>query len=95
MKNRIELEFHRADTRLAGNPYGKEVFIAQVREKIDYTMLNTIVFPENIEKVASSFVQGFFEEIIKNVGYEKFDNVIQIEARNEVLVENIRKDLIF
>lgn len=95
MKNRIILEFHKSDTRLAGNPYGKEVFMAQVKNKIDYSQVNIIVFPNNIEKVASSFVQGFFEEIIRNIGYEKFDEVIKIEAKDRLLEENIKKDLIF
>ncbi len=93
MENRIELIFEKADTRLAGNPYGKSEYEKQVKSKIDFNRKNVIVFPKQIERVASSFVQGFFAEIIEKVGYAGFDELIKIEAADNELAENIRNDL--
>lgn len=93
MNNEIRLVFDKATTRLAGNPYGRNVFDEQARDKIDYSTMNTIVFPNTIEKVASSFTQGFFSAIIEKIGYSNFDNVISIKACTEALENTIHKDL--
>lgn len=93
MNNDIVLQFDKATTRLAGNPYGRNIYTDQVESKINYDTLNVIVFPDNIEKVASSFVQGFFAKIVEKVGYAEFDNVISIKAKTEELADNIRNDL--
>jgi len=89
----ILLKFDKATTRLAGNPYGRKEFELQVKDKINYDAMNIIVFPEQIEKIASSFVQGFFAEIIEKVGYAKFDNIIKIEAKDINLAKTIHNDL--
>lgn len=91
--NVIELQFDKCTTRLAGNPYGKTVFKQQVEEKIKYDCQNIITFPDAIEKVASSFVQGFFAEVIERVGYSGFDDVVIIKAGNRELEKNIHEDL--
>ena len=68
MNNHIKLVFNKTVTRLAGNEYGRLVYNEQVKDKIDYSKTVTIEFPEQIVSIASSFVQGFFAEIIMNVG---------------------------
>lgn len=93
-KNIIELKFDKSTTRLAGNPYGLSVYNEQVKEKIDFNKLNIIIFPDNIEKAASSFVQGFFAEIVKEIGYSKINEKVEIKTVHEKLRENIYKDLI-
>lgn len=94
MENRIILKFGKAETRLAGNPFGKATYISQAKDKIDYNAINVVVFPNNIEKIASSFSQGFFSEIIKRVGYAEFKNVIKIEAKSQELENIVYKDLL-
>jgi len=90
---KIELKFEKAMTRLAGNPYGKRVFDEQVADKINYNAVNIIYIPNNIERIASSFVQGFFTKIIKEVGYEGVKDKIIIDTIHEDLKVNIFKDL--
>lgn len=92
---RIELRFAKADTRIAGNPFGKAVFCEQVKEKINYNDINVIIFPETVEKVASSFVQGFFSEVIAEIGYKRFSEVIRIKARTEDLERQMIEDLLY
>ena len=90
---RINLEFDKATTRLAGNPYGKTEFEKQAKDLIDYNDINVIIFPKQIEKIASSFTQGFFSTIVEKVGYAGFDNVIEIEAKDKKLADTIHSDL--
>lgn len=95
MTNRIELKFDKATTKLAGNPYGRSVFDDQLRDKIDYSKKNIIIFPNNIERVASSFTQGMFSEIIKEIGYDKLNQIIKIEAGSGELEKRIYEDLVY
>lgn len=93
--NKIELRFDKATTRLAGNPYGRKIYMEQVKGRIKYNEKNCIIFPNQIEKIASSFTQGLFSEIIKKIGYVGIDQKIQIKARNEELEKTIYEDLLY
>lgn len=95
MDNIIKLNFDKSMTRLAGNPFGQSVYNEQIENKIDFTKLNIIVFPDTIEKVASSFTQGLFTKVIKEVGFEKVDNVVRIKAKTPELEETIYEDLFY
>lgn len=91
MSNHIKLEFSKSVTRLAGNEYGRSVYNSQVRNAIDFSQTVTIEFPEHIVSVASSFVQGFFEEIIMKVGILGIgDKVIVIAPGMDVEKKIIR-----
>ncbi len=90
MDNRFELEFDKSMTCIAGFEYGREIFEKEIRDKISYTDKITIVFPDRVVRVASSFVQGLFKEIIDNIGYEGVDSMVDIEAGSEKLKEQIR-----
>lgn len=94
MENRIVLKFDKAATRLAGNPFGRATYEQQVKDSIHFDERNVIVFPTQIEKIASSFTQGFFEEIVKKVGYAHFRDVIRVEAGNDELVSVMYSDLL-
>ncbi|MBO5239148.1 MAG: hypothetical protein J6B50_10315 [Lachnospiraceae bacterium] len=91
--NRIELKFDKSDTRLAGFPYGKMIYDKQVKDNINYDDKIMIVFPTQIEKIASSFVQGFFAEIVKNIGYAGIEKQVDIVAGTPELVYSIKKNI--
>ena len=91
MENRFELVFGKAETSLAGYPFGEKTFTEQVSAQIDYEKHVTIVFPENIKMVASSFIQGFFDEIIKHIGFKSIDEKVTIESASEELSNKIKK----
>lgn len=75
--NKIELVLDKQLTKLVGNTFGREVYDAQVKGKIDLSKRVCIVLPSAINRVASSFVQGFFDDIVRQIGVggveEKFD----------------------
>ena len=52
----IELIFNKSITRIAGNPYGKQIYNEQVKDKVDLNAVNKIIFPDNINGVSISFV---------------------------------------
>lgn len=89
----VLLKFNKSETRLAGFPCGEEVFNTQARGLIykdgvldDHIV---VVFPNQIEKVASSFVQGFFAELINTIGYDEILKRFEIKASSVELVQNI------
>lgn len=89
----IYLNFPKSETRLAGFPYGEEVFKKQAQDIISFDDQITIIFPDQIEKVASSFVQGFFANLVMNIGYKGIERNIIIKAKNEALTTSIRKNI--
>ena len=90
----IKLDVDSTITRLAGNPYGEEIYNTQVKDKIDFSSKNTIVVPENIEDVAISFVQGFTKNIFSKIDKEDFYNYFNIEGKVKV-VNKFRKSIYF
>lgn len=88
----IELKFDSTITSLAGNPYGRKVFEEQVKGRINYEDQCIIVFPSEIKRIASSFVQGFFKEIIENVGLLNFNSQIIIRG-NPRIIKTIQENL--
>lgn len=92
-KNYICLKFDPVVTRLAGFDYGKEIYQTQVKSQIDFTGQATIEFPTQIIKIASSFVQGFFEDIIDQVGLTQIGNQVRIIAGSPEVVASIFNNL--
>lgn len=94
MSKKIKLSFDNTITRLAYYPYGKDIYEKQVKPYIDFSAEKTyIVFPDHIVKLASSFVQGFFEEIVSKLGYDAIGDKIIIESPNETLKDSIFENL--
>lgn len=80
MENKFILEFAKDLTKLAGNRFGKSTYEGQVKNDVDLSLPIVIVFPERINRVASSFIQGFFEEVIQQVGINGIEENITFET---------------
>ena len=91
--NKFELVFEKSTTRLAGFPYGEKVYKDQVKDKINFDQPVTIVFPKRIERVASSFTQGFFAAFVEKIGYQGIEEKVTIVAGTEELEKNIRENI--
>ncbi|MDT9722186.1 hypothetical protein QVE09_25075 [Paenibacillus sp. ClWae2A] len=78
MHNHFELKFDKMITKLAGNPLGKQVFKEQLMGNVNYEYNITIVIPDRIDTIASSFIQGFFEDIVKNIGISGIEDRVSI-----------------
>ena len=85
----IELNFDKSLVGLAGNPFGKKSFERMVNIDIPDDDSIVLVFPDNIKKIASSFVQGFFSKWVTEYGIEYVKDHIVIETPYENLKEYI------
>lgn len=96
MSNEIKLNFDKTITKLAGNELGKHTYNNQVKDKINYTDNEIIlIFPERIDLIASSFIQGFFEEIIRNIGISGVENKVVIKSSIEEIKNKIIQNLLW
>ena len=93
--NKINLVFDKQLTRLAGNPYGAEIYNNQVKEKIDWDAQNEIIFPNEINRIAISFIQGFAKEILKRVDKNEVEKLFVFKASSSELEEKILNNILF
>ena len=90
----INLEFKRSTVALAGNPYGRKVFSEQVEPKLGkIDDVVTIVFPEQISFITSSFVQGFFDFWLRSMSIDEIKKKVLIESSNDRVKEYIWSNL--
>ena len=87
MEQRIELVFANDLSKLAGNTFGVKTYEEQVKDNIDLTKKIVFIIPSGIDRVASSFVQGFFDEIVNEIGISGIEEQISFESS----VENIKQ----
>ena len=93
--NRINLVFDKQLTRLADNPYGYEVYENQIKDKINWEEVNEIIFPQQIDRIAVSFIQGFAKEILKKVDKNDVEKLFVFKASNKELEDKILNNIIF
>ncbi len=95
MDNSIRLEFEKTLTSLTYLPFGEKTYETQVKGKIDYSKSFTIFFPERIDDIGASFIQGFFKDIVKESGgVDNFFEKAKIVVANEDLLEKINNNII-
>ena len=92
-KNIIKLSFDKTLTYLAGNPFGVAEY-HKIKDKVDFNKINVFVFPDTIERIGTSFVQGFFSEIVEKVGIEHFREYVLIESVHEKVKDKILNNLV-
>ena len=93
MDNIIKLKFEKSLEGLAGYEFGMETYKNQVENRINFDQKITIVFPDNIQRIASSFIQGFFENIVQHIGVSGVEKNIEINSTKEelkkILISNL------
>lgn len=88
---KIELVLPKDTNTVSGFVYGESIYNEQVKNKYNKNEKLIIKFPDYIERVGSSFVQGFFSDIISSRGYEFIEDNIEIESNSDRLTRRIRK----
>lgn len=92
----INLSFSKTITGIAGFPFGQETFETQVKNNINLDQKDNyfiIVFPKNIERISSSFSQGFFSELLEKYGFYYIKEKIKLDTFSEELSQSIFKVL--
>ena len=91
--NKIALTFEESLSKLVGEISGKKVYTEQVRGKLDFSLTAYIKFPSHIARISSSFVHGFFREILDDYGVSLVGAKIIVEG-DEWLVSFIMENLL-
>lgn len=92
----IKLQFDNTISGVAGFPLGKKTFENQVKEHIQFDNVEDsfeITFPANIERISSSFIQGFFAELIEKYGFNYITSKIVVKTSSADLSKSIFKVL--
>lgn len=92
-KNIINLEFDKMITNLSGNRLGVKVFKDQVKDKFVAEKQNEVVFPQQIEDIASSFIQGLYSEISEKYGKIEAQNFMILTSQNNKAQEKIEESI--
>ena len=95
MDNIINLSFDKTIAGLAGNDYGYEEYKKQIKEKFDYDKNNIIVFPNEIKRVAISFIQGMFRDILEKIDKNEIEKFVTIQSSSEQLTNKIISNIKF
>ena len=89
----IELKFAKDLSKLAGNRFGRSIYEEQVKGKVNLDSKITFVFPSGIDRIASSFIQGFFDEIMMQLGLSGIKEKIFFESSIDDLKEFVLENL--
>ena len=92
MSNIIHLEFKNNLEVLAGNKFGREIYFSQIQNKFLINEENIIEFPDTIEMICSSFVQGMFSELLKK--YTPNELIKKIIIKNPEHENDIKEGLL-
>lgn len=79
--------------RLIGFELGVHVYEENNLDKVDLSNEVEIIFPTTIEKISSSFVQGFFAGFVKKVGKNTAKKQVVIKMKDNELTEMFYKKL--
>lgn len=89
--NLIVLDELGTRTRLFGARTGNSIWNLYVGDKLKDGK-NTIVFTPQIEKISSSFVQGFTKQYIDELGYDEFKKNIEVVFLNTECGEKLKEE---
>ena len=78
----ITLNFDKTISNLTGNKYGRNEFDRQVKDNIEYDKKVILHFPDNIRNIASSFIQGFFDAMVKEIGITGIESSIDMTSNS-------------
>lgn len=90
-ENRICLAFDKLVTNLAGNRYGASVYKSQVEKNMDINKVNIVIFPNEIEDIASSFIQGLYKKLGEEHGKVAALEIMQLSAQNNEAENKIKE----
>ena len=77
----IVLQFNESITDLAGNRMGNWVYREQIASKLNGSDTVTVMIPERIDSVASSFVEGVYKELGERYGRQKAEQMMILKWR--------------
>lgn len=82
-------------TVLAGFEYGREIWNTQCasNNNVDVNQDYYLILPAQIEGVAPSFVNGFFESIVEKIGAKNAAERLRVILVNRALEEDVKENI--
>ena len=82
-------------TVLAGFEYGREIWNTQCasNNNVDVNQDYYLILPAQIECVAPSFVNGFFESIVEKIGAKNAAERLHVILVNRALEEDVKENI--
>lgn len=93
--NKILLTFDKTITRLAGNEFGYKTYKEQVEKNIKWNEINEIAFPNEIDRIAISFIQGFARDILKRIDKNDIESLLIFSTSSKELELKIINNIKF
>lgn len=92
----IKLKIDKEYTCIAGYHYGAEIYEEQVKPHFNGTEKIEIHFPDHVEAVAISFVQGFINGMLKLVSDKnRLLELVTLKSNDDYLTNRLYEDLRF
>ncbi|MFR4986813.1 MAG: hypothetical protein ACLUCH_05410 [Lachnospirales bacterium] len=95
--NEIKINVNKTITKIAGNELGVEKYNEKIKSICDdiKDQKFKIIFSDNIDFIAPSFIQGFFEDIVLQIGIEGIENNFEFYAKQipdlkETIIDSLR-----
>ncbi|MCL2572181.1 MAG: hypothetical protein FWE11_07225 [Defluviitaleaceae bacterium] len=92
-KEKIMLEFENKYSKIGDFDYGKDIYEQQAKDRVVFDGENIIAFPDYVDFVSPSFIQGFIAVPIGNVGKENVLEYISFESPRSEVVKQIYNGL--
>ena len=80
------------DTKLYGKEEGRRLFCECVGNEVDFSKPITIIFPDNVDNISSSFAHGFFEKILNEIGIIGFKRNVILKS---AAIRNIKDYILY
>lgn len=90
----IFLEFEGEQSGLTGFDFGCTIYKEQVEQEYKKSKGHlTIVFPDYVDAVSTTFVHGLFGTILKDVGISGFHDAVTVACANGAVVKQVNSRL--
>ena len=91
----IKLKLDTTYSHIAGNDYGYKVFVEQIEPYFDGKTHLEILFPDYIEVVSISFVQGLIKDMVNKTNKETVLKLVKLKSNNKFLDKRLDYNLRF
>lgn len=93
MKKTILLKFDQVSQNLVGYELGQQTYLSQIKRQMDFENGITIKFPDDIQKVSSSFIHGLCHELLETIGIHRVEALIEFKTFDDKLSTTIKSNL--
>lgn len=93
--NKITLDFPNIITRITGNEYGQNIYLNQVKNKLDDNSINEIHFPDHITGISISFIKGLMSEQLSKYGKESIFEHFKFTSSHPDVEKSIKESINF